>query len=205
MVDNVTTMEHAQLADHTASQGAFGTGETVAPEETSAPDNALVFGGEKRNMAMGVAMAAAGAAAFVLGITGTFFAQAIAITFLIWGLFFIYSDLLLSTRRYIVRDDGLEIDVPMRLWSRGRFWAWKDVNRLDIVTYRRDISQEHSMLRIHHQYPGEIALEREDRNYDPALAQLVIERAQLKPDKDTAGVNLATLPTGTDATYTWKK
>ena len=205
MAENVTTMERAQLADHTAGQGAFGTGETVAPEETTAPDNALVFGGEKRNMAMGVAMAAAGAAAFVLGITNTFFASAIAVTFILWGVFFIYTDLLLSTRRYTVRDDGLQIDVPMRLWSRSRVWDWKDVNRMDIVTYRRDIDQEHSMLQIHHQYPGEIALEREDRNYDPALAQLVIERAKLKPDKATAGVDLTNLPTGKNATYTWKK
>ena len=43
MAESVTTMENAQLADHTAGQGALGA------EETSAPDNALVFGGEKRN------------------------------------------------------------------------------------------------------------------------------------------------------------
>jgi hypothetical protein len=200
MADSVTTMEQAQLADHTLDEtGRAGQGNAAAE------DNALVFGGETRNMAMGIAMAAAGAAAFVLGLTTTFFAQAIAITFIFWGLFFIYTDLLLSTRSYTVRDDGLEIDVPMRPWSRRRTWAWKDVNRLDVVTYRRDINQEHSNLQVHHQYPTEIALEREDRNFDPALARLIIERAQLKPDKEAAGVDLSNLPTGKDATYTWKK
>jgi hypothetical protein len=196
MADSVTTMEHAQVADHTLDE----TGRAAA-----AQDNALVFGGETRNMAMGVAMAAAGASAFVLGLTTTFFAEAIAITFIFWGLFFIYTDLLLSTRRYTVRDDGLEIDVPMRPWSRRRLWAWKDVNRLDVVTYRRDINQEHSNLQVHHQYPGEIALEREDRNFDGALARLIIERAGLKPVAGAATVDLSNLPTGTDATYTWKK
>lgn len=188
MADSVTAIEQVQ-----------------ATAETAAADNALEFGGEKRNMAMGVAMAAAGGAAFVLGLTGTFFAEAIAITFIFWGLFFIYTDLLLSTRRYTVREDGLQIDVPMRPWSRSRTWAWADVNRLDITTYRRDIDLEQSNLQIHHQYPGEIALEREDRNFDPALAQLIIERAKLKPDKETAGVDLTNLPAGRDATYTWKQ
>jgi hypothetical protein len=196
MADSVTTMEHAQLADHTLAE---------TEHETAAQDDALVFGGETRNMAMGVAMATAGGAAFVLGLTTTFFAQAIAITFIFWGLFFIYTDLLLSTRRYIVRDDSLQIDVPMRPWSRSRTWAWQDVSRLDVVTYRRDINQEHSNLQIHHQYPGEIALEREDRNFDPALVRLIIERAKLKPVADAAKVDLSNLPTGADATYTWKK
>ena len=188
MADSVTAMEQAQPV-----------------EQPDAVDHALVFGGEKRNMAIGVAMAAAGGAAFVLGLTGTFFAEAIAITFIFWGLFFIYTDLLLSTRRYTISEDGLQIDVPMRPWSRSRTWAWADVNRLDITTYRRDIDHEHSNLQIHHQYPGEIALEREDRNFDPVLARLIIERARLKPDKETAGVDLTSLPAGRDATYTWKK
>lgn len=193
MADSVTTMEHAQLAD------------PAAGEAPGAAETGFVFGGDQRNMAMGVAMAGAGAAAFVLGLTTTFFAQAIAITFIFWGAFFLYTDLLLSTRRYIVREDGLQIDVPMRPWSRNRTWAWADVNRLDVITYRRDIDQTNSNLQVHHQYPGEIALEREDRNFDPALVRLIIERAKLKPVGDAAKVDLSALPTGVDATYTWKK
>jgi hypothetical protein len=198
MAESITALEHDVLADHTqpiaAARGAD------RPDE-----NALVFGGETRNMAMGVAMLAAGAGAFVLGLTHTFFAQAMAITFVCWGLLFLYNDLLMSTRRFTVTDAGLKIDVPMRFWSRGRLWEWKDINRLDIVTYQRDIDPQNSTIQVHHQYPGEISLDREDRNYDPALARLIIERAGLKPDKSNTGVNLSDLPTGKNATYTWKK
>jgi hypothetical protein len=183
MAESIAAMEHDALADQ----------------------NDFVFGGETRNMAMGVAMLGAGAGAFVLGLTHTFFAQAIAVTFVFWGLFFLYNDLLMSTRRFTVTDAGLKIDVPMRLWSRSRLWEWKDINRLDVVTYRRDIDPQNSSIQVHHQYPGEIALDREDRNYDPALVRLIVERAGLKPDKSNTVANLASLPTGKDATYTWKK
>jgi hypothetical protein len=198
MADSITAMEPNQLADHTQPLTAPAAANQVA-------DEGLVFGGESRNMAMGIAMLAAGAGAFVLGLTHTFFAQATAITFVFWGLLFLYNDLLLSTRRFTVTDQGLKIDVPMRLWSRSRLWEWKDISRLDVVTYRRDVDQEHSQIQIHHQYPGEIALDREDRNFDPELAHLIIDRAGLKPDKANANPNLATLPAGRDASYTWKK
>jgi hypothetical protein len=197
MAESITAMEHNPLADHTAP--------IEDARAAQAEDSGLAFGGESRNMAMGIAMLGAGAGAFVLGLTHTFFAQAMAITFVFWGAFFLYNDLLLSTRRYTVTDAGLKIDVPMRPWSRSRLWAWKDISRLDIVTYRRDIDPENSTIQIHHQYPGEIALDREDRNFDPELARLVIERAGLKPDKSAAGITLANLPTGRDETYTWKK
>lgn len=202
MAESITAMEQNQLADHTQPLDAPRAANQVAGQVA---DDSIVFGGEPRNMAMGIAMLAAGAGAFVLGLTNTFFAQAIAITFACWGLLFLYNDLLLSTRRFTVTDEGLKIDIPMRPWSRSRLWAWKDVSRMDIVTYRRDIDQENSTLQIHHQYPGEIALDREDRSYDPELAQLIIERAGLKPDKSVGGIDLANLPAGRDAMYTWKK
>jgi hypothetical protein len=202
MAESITAMEHNALADHTQPIEAAQAGGRGAE---SADRNELVFGGESRNMAMGIAMLAAGAGAFVLGLTHTFFAEAMAITFVCWGLLFLYNDLLLSTRRFTVADDGLKIDVPMRPWSRSRLWEWKDINRLDIVTYRRDVDPENSTIQVHHQYPGEISLDREDRNYDPTLARLIIERAGLKPDKSNTGVDLGNLPTGKDATYTWKK
>ncbi len=141
-------------------------------------------------------MFGAGLGAYITGLTHSFFAQSIATTFILWGMLLLYNDLLLSTRRFTITDEGLQIGVPMRLWSRSRLWEWKDISRLDVVTYRRDIDVENSTIQIHHQYPGEISLDREDRAFDPELAQLVIERAQLKPTKDTAGVDLANLPHG---------
>lgn len=198
MAESITAMEQDRLADHTAPV------DDLRPVD-QAEQHAIVFGGETRNMAMGLAMLGAGAGAFVLGLTDTFFAEAIAITFILWGLLLLYNDLLLSTRRFTITDQGLKIDVPMRPWSRSRLWEWKDVSRLDIVTYRRDIDPENSTIQVHHQYPGEIALEREDRNFEPELASLIIARADLKPVKETAGLDLGNLPTGQDAMYTWKK
>jgi hypothetical protein len=186
MAESITATEYNQLAG----------------QETKSE---IIFGGEKRNMAVGIAMFGAGFGAYITGLTHSFFAQAIATTFILWGILLLYNDLLLTTRRLTITDAGLKIDVPMRLWSRSRLWEWKDISRLDVVTYSRDIDIENSMIRVHHQYPGEISLDREDRAFDPELAQIVIERAGLKPAKETAGVDLANLPVGQDATYTWKK
>jgi hypothetical protein len=197
MAESITAMEHNRLADHTTPVNE--------PRIEQPGQNDLVFGGETRNMAMGIAMLGAGGGAFVVGLTHTFFAQAIAITFVFWGLLLLYNDLLLSTRRFTITDEGLKIDVPMRLWNRSRTWAWDDVSRLDVVTYSRDISTKNAVVQVHHQYPGDIALEREDRNFDPELAYLIIDRAKLKPGKETAGLDLGNLPSGIDATYTWKK
>lgn len=198
MAESITALEYDQLAEHAAPS------DHLRPAGQTAKDE-IVFSGESRNMAMGIAMLGAGVGAFVAGLTHTFFAQAIAITFILWGVLFLYNDLLLQTRRFTITDQGLKIDVPMRLWSRSRLWEWKDVSRLDVITYKRDIDVENSTIQIHHQYPGEIALEREDRSFEPELAQLIIARAGLKPDKGTAGVDLGDLPTGRNATYTWKK
>jgi hypothetical protein len=198
MAESISAMDYDKLADPTAPS------DHLRPE-SQASNNEIVFGGESRNMAMGIAMLGAGAGAFILGLTHTFFAQAIAVTFIFWGLLFLYNDLLLTTRRFTISDQGLKIDVPMRLWNRSRLWEWKDISRLDVVTYRRDIDVENSAIQVHHQYPGEISLDREDRGFEPELAQLIIARADLKPVKENAGVDLGNLPTGRDATYTWKK
>ena len=73
--------------------------ETVSTEQVPTESDKIVFYGQRRNMAMGVAMLGGGAAAFVAGLTSTFFAEAIAWTFVLWGVFFLYGDLLLATRR----------------------------------------------------------------------------------------------------------
>ena len=165
----------------------------------------IVFGGETRNMAMGVAMLGAGGAAFISGLTHTFFAEAIAWTFIAWGIFFLYGDLLLSTRRFIVGDAGLEIKIPFRFWTRDKQWAWADINRMDIKIDRRNTRAGDCELHIHHRFPGEIALDREDRNFDPELAMLIIERARLKPDGEAAGIDLSNPPLGRSLLLTWKK
>lgn len=176
----------------------------TAVEPVEPVDNVMYFGGERRNMAMGVAMLGAGGAAFVSGLTHSFFAQAIAWTFIFWGLLFLYGDLLLSTRRFEVRDDTLTVSIPMRLWNRKRVWAWQDIHRLDVAIHGRDIRQDGVTIYVHHQFPGEIALDREDRNYDPELVRVIIDRAKLRPDAASKGIDLDYLPLGETATFTWK-
>ena len=177
--------------------------ETVSTEQVPTESDKIVFYGQRRNMAMGVAMLGGGAAAFVAGLTSTFFAEAIAWTFVLWGVFFLYGDLLLATRRLELTDDALKIVIPLRPWGRSRTWEWKDISRMDILVHRRDLKQDAAVLQIYHQFPGEITLEREDTNHDPALAQLIIERARLKPDGQ--GVDLSNLPLGQENAFGWKK
>ena len=179
--------------------------ETVSTEQAHTESDKIVFYGQRRNMAMGVAMLGGGAAAFVAGLTSTFFAEAIAWTFVLWGVFFLYGDLLLATRRLELTDDALKIVIPLRPWGRSRTWEWKDISRMDVSVHRRDLKQDAAVLRIHHQFPGEITLEREDTNYDPGLAQLIIERARLKPDGQAPVVDLANLPLGQETMFVWKK
>ena len=167
--------------------------------------NAIVFGGETRNMAMGIAMLGGGAAAFVAGLTHTFFAEATAWTFIAWGVLFLYGDLLLMTRRFIVTDEQLEISIPFRFWSRHKVWDWKNVYRMDVVLDRRNTHPKDCQIQVYHQFPGEIAIDREDRDFDPELVALIIEHARLKPDGDAVGVDLSNLPFGKSAVLTWKR
>ena len=184
---------------------ADATETTTLAAPAVAPRNAIVFGGETRNMAMGIAMLGGGIAAFIAGLTNTFFAEAIAWTFIAWGILFLYGDLLLATRRSTVTDEGLEVQIPFRLWDRSKHWVWKDITRLDVVIDRRSTRARDTQLHISHQFPGEISLGREDRNFDPELAALIIERARLKPDGDAAKVDLNNLPLGSAQMLTWKR
>jgi hypothetical protein len=49
-----------------------------------------------------------------------------------------------------------------------------------------------------------MALDREDRNYDPELVRIIIDRAKLRPDAASKAVDLDNLPLGETVTYTWK-
>ena len=54
--------------------------DAVLTEQTQPEPNTITFYGQPRNMAMGAAMLGGGIAAFVAGLTTTFFAEAIAWT-----------------------------------------------------------------------------------------------------------------------------
>ncbi|GIK75580.1 MAG: hypothetical protein BroJett021_45680 [Chloroflexota bacterium] len=178
---------------------------TVGTEQMAPARRAIVFGGETRNMVMGITMLGGGVAAFIAGLTDTFFAEATAWTFIAWGALFLYGDLLLATRRFIVTDEGLEISIPFRFWNRHKAWEWKNIYRMDVIIDRRNTHPKDCQIQVYHQYPGEIAIDREDRDFDSELAALIIERAGLKPDSDAVGVDLSNLPFGKSTVLTWKR
>jgi hypothetical protein len=155
------------------------------------------------NIALGVSLTAAGAAAFMMGMTDVFFAEATAWTFVIWGVLFILVGLADIAQTYVVREDGLEIKNAVRLWDRDKYWLWDNVYQLDVAVTRPDGRLEDTVLKVHHQAPGATALEREDRAYDPELAGLIIEHANLSPSGAVIVEDLTELPRG-KAVYTWK-
>jgi hypothetical protein len=201
-------MAEATLA---ATEFAAVSAETYIPFDTSpsqqpiVENNVVVFRGVRRNMAMGVVMLAAGLAAFISGLTHTFFAGAMAWTFIFWGLFFLWGDLLETTRTFALTTEGLTINMPMRLWSRSKTWAWQDISRFTILIRRRDSQPEDVRMQVYHQYPNELALDREDTTFQPALALLIIQRAKLKPDGDAGSVDMTSLPFGQPTEFVWKR
>lgn len=164
----------------------------------------IIFRGTAGNFVPGVALLAAGVMAFSMGMTDVFFAEAVAWTFVAWGALFVYGGLLDVNETYEVTDEALIIRNSLRIWASRRTWEWSRVNRLDIVVKRRQAENRDMTLQVYHTPKGEISLERQDRAYDPTLAQLIVERAGLRPaDKDTPK-DVTKIPRAEKATYTWK-
>ncbi len=205
-VAEATLASTAVSADTAQDEEVVAEAETAAGEEAQpeAPRD-IVFYGTQCNMAMGVAMLVAGALAFSMGMTHVFFAEAIAWTFVLWGILLIYGDLLDIYEIYRVTEDALVIYNPLRPWGLKKIWDWGHIHRLDIVVRRPDARYEDAMLQVYYTPEGELTLEREDRVYDPELARLIIERAGLQPADSSNPTDLTRLPAGRTGTYTWKK
>ena len=146
-------------------------------------DNSLTFTGTQRNFATGVAMLLGGSMAFTMGMTDVFFAEAVAWTFVAWGLLFIYNNLIEIYQTYKVTDDALIIDTPWRPVERHKEFDWAHLHRVDMIE-------------------GETVLDREDRRFDPVLAQLIIDRAKLKATDATLSTDLSKLP-NVKGHYVW--
>ncbi|MCB0106017.1 MAG: hypothetical protein KDE53_08905 [Caldilineaceae bacterium] len=170
--------------------------------QNSSESNAIVFQGRPKNMAVAVAMFATGALAFSMDLTHTYFAEAIAWTFVIWGGLLLYGYLIETYQAYVVTDKALIIRNPVRFLQATKVWDWNNIQRMDVVVKRADAEYQDAIIQIHYQEPGEIVIEREDRVYDPELARLVIERAGLSATGDNALSDLTTLPQA-KATYSW--
>lgn len=179
---------------------------TPATEGSAATSssNSIVFQGSARNMAVAVAMFATAALAFSMDLTHTYFAEATAWTFVIWGALLLYGNLIDVYQFYEVTDEALIVRNPVRFLQATKVWTWGNVQRMDLIVKRADAEYQDGVMQIHYQEPGELTIEREDRVYDPALARLIIERAGLKAVDKDALPDLTNLPKQ-KATYNWTK
>ena len=162
------------------------------------------FQGSKRNLVVGAVMLFCGLMAFSMKMTGTFFAEATAWTFVAWGILLLFSDLLELVQSYELTDNAFIIKNPVRYWYPRKEWLWDDIYRMDVIVKRKEAAPEDTVLQVYHEVEGELTKEREDRSYDPEFAQIVIERAGLQPVEDEAPRDLGILPIG-KATYHWTK
>lgn len=195
----------AQVIDPVIDSGADHPVETETTNETPVSENSkIIFTGTHRNMAVGVAMFVTGTLAFSMDLTHTFFAEATAWTFVLWGLLFIYGSLLDVYQSYEVSEDALVIRNPIRFLLPTKVWAWENLQRVDLVVRRTDAEYQDTTLKVYYQEPGELTIEREDRVYDPELARLIIERAGLQPVDKKNPSDLTQLPKA-KATYIWNK
>ncbi len=169
---------------------------------TEIKSNATLFQGKPKNMAVAVAMFASAAIAFSMNLTHTYFAGAIAWTFVIWGGLLLFGNLIEINQAYEVTDEALIVRNPVRFLQATKVWKWKNIQRMDVVVKRADAEYQDAIIQIHYQEPGEIVIEREDRAYDPELARLVIERAGLSPAGGNTLSNLTELPQE-KSTYGW--
>ena len=172
------------------------------PAQEQPARQSTVYRGSSNNLVPGIAFLFAGLLAFSMGMTDVFFAEATAWVFVIWGLLFIYSGLLDIYEIYEVTDEALIIRNPMRPWGATKVWDWAHIKRVDIVSKRKDARPRDIVLQVYYNPEGELALEREDRQYDPFLAQQIIERAGLRPADRANPKDLHNLPRG-KATFTW--
>ena len=178
---------------------------TTTPAAEVAPAKSpLIFSGTSKNLVPGAAFLFAGLMAFSMGMTDVFFAEAIAWTFAIWGALFIFSDLRDINETYEVTDDALIIRNVLRIWAPRKTWDWGHITRLDVVVKRPDAREQDVIMQIYYTPEGEIAMEREDRAYNPVLAAIVTERAGLKPADKNTPKDVTRIPRNNKTTFTWK-
>jgi hypothetical protein len=176
----------------------------TAAEVSAQQDAPLVFTGPKKNFVTGVSFTAAGLMAFSMGLTHTFFVEATAWTFLIWGVLFIYSDLLQMNETYTLTDETLTISNAFRFWGLTRVWPWADISRMDAVVKRNDPKAEDVKIQVYYtpaDQPG--VFNRADMAYNPDLVGAILERANLKPQKDNVFTDVNAIPQDNPGTYQW--
>ena len=186
----------AELADVTHESAPAAAPAPAAP-------NAVIFRGMPRNMVVGTTLLLAGALAFLMGMTDVFFARAMAWVFVIWGALFLLNDLRDWARSWAVSDEGLRIGLHTPFWQPRRVWNWDNINRMDLIVKRNDPKPQDMVMQVYCTPPGDSVLLREDKIYVPMLAELIAQRAKLKPTHAN-NPPFDTLPTA-KGTYVWNK
>ena len=163
------------------------------------------FPGFKRNVAASVGMILGGGMAFSMGLTDSFFATAIAWSFVTWGVLLLFTNLIEGNETFIVSEEGLSVHNPFRLWAMHKHWSWDKIERVDIWVRRFDPTYENVHLQVYHNAQDDLdpgTLQREDTQFRAGLASLVIEKAGLSPDgHDISDLN--DLPPTQPARYKW--
>jgi hypothetical protein len=178
----------------------------VAPApEVTIPNSPMIYTGSPNNLVPGIALLIGGLLAFTMNMTDVYFAEAIAWTFVIWGVLLIYIGLLDLYETYEVTDEALIVRNPMRPWAPKKTFDWGRVTRLDVVVKRAGTDDANDVtMHVYYQPEGEIANERRDRTYTPALAATIVERAVLSPADKNTPTDVTRVPRNEKATYTWK-
>ena len=190
------------MADVASAIAPTGQAEQPTTEPTAA--GSIVFTGVTGNFVPGIAMLFAGLMAFTMGMTDVFFARAFAWIFAAWGVLFIFYGLLDLNNTYEVTDSALIIRNPMKIWSPRRTWGWDRLIRVDVVVKRRNARERDLEMRVYYTPEGELSQEREDRGFDPELAQLIIDRAGLNPADKATPKTTANLSRDEKIIYSWK-
>lgn len=178
---------------------------TTPAEEPKETSESIKFGGTTHNLVPGMAMLLASIAAYFMGMTQYFFVEAIAWVFMIWGALLIYAGLIDIYETFEVTDDALVIRDVMRPWNSRKEWDWAHIDRLTVLVNKRDTQLTQAKMQIYFTPEGELGLEREDRAFDPRLAELIVERAGLKPAGPDNPASMDELPLEQNAEFTWRR
>ncbi len=175
-----------------------------APQDAAQATDRVTFHGTPHNMGVGLTLLLAGAAAFVMGMTNVFFAEAMAWTFVIWGALFLFGDLIDYTSTWTVTPEALEIKSALRFWTPRKVWDWANFSRMDVLVKRNEAKAQDMRMQVYFTPPGDSVLEREDRVFSPQLARLVLEHTGLKPTSPANPANFEEIP-AQKAEYIWNR
>ena len=176
-----------------------------AENSQSSPSGRITFRGPQRNMIVGLAMLLSALLSFSMGMATTFFAGAVAWTFAAWGALLLFVYFLDTYQTYELDQEKLVIRNPVRFWNSYKEWPWSEIYRMDILVRDRDTHLEDAVMHIYRQQAGDIVKQREDRDLNVELAEIVIERAGLQPVDDDCPAKIEQLPLNKKAIFHWSR